>query len=90
MSETKFYTHTKSHLPSHSYVGFEVLGAAVMKSLLYWDLTPCSPSKVDQCFKGIALFSACFVFGSLFDSEYEGGMFLGNVNWISTNDKDLL
>jgi hypothetical protein len=28
---------------SHNYVGFEVLTAVVMKSIIFWDMTPCSP-----------------------------------------------
>jgi hypothetical protein len=30
-------------------VGFEVLTAVVMKSSVFWDITPCSPSKANQC-----------------------------------------
>jgi hypothetical protein len=26
-----------------NYVGFEVFAAVVMKSIIFWDITPCSP-----------------------------------------------
>jgi hypothetical protein len=29
------------------YVGFEVLTAVVMKSSIFWDITPCNPLKVN-------------------------------------------
>jgi hypothetical protein len=28
---------------NYTYVGFEVLTAVVMKSTIFWDITPCSP-----------------------------------------------
>jgi hypothetical protein len=45
-------------LPSYSVssmfvAGFEVLTAVVMKSTIFWDITPCSPLKVNQRFGGI-------------------------------------
>jgi hypothetical protein len=33
-------------------VRFEVLAVVVMKSSSFWDITPCGPLKVDQCFGG--------------------------------------
>jgi hypothetical protein len=33
-----------------SLVRFEVLTAVVMKSAMFWDMTPCSPLKVNQRF----------------------------------------
>jgi hypothetical protein len=33
-------------------VGFEVLTPVVMKSCTFWDITPCSPLKVDLHFGG--------------------------------------
>jgi hypothetical protein len=33
-------------------VGFEVVTAVVMKSTLFWDITPYSPLKVSHCFRG--------------------------------------
>jgi hypothetical protein len=35
-----------------SRVGFEVLTAVVMKNTIFWDITPCSPLKVNQHFGG--------------------------------------
>jgi hypothetical protein len=35
------------------YVGMEVLTEVAMKSTLFWDITPCSPLKVNRCFGGI-------------------------------------
>jgi hypothetical protein len=34
-------------------VGSEVLTAMVMKRAIFWDITPCSPSKINQHFGGI-------------------------------------
>jgi hypothetical protein len=34
------------------YLGFGVLTAVVMKSLIFWDTTPCSPLKVHRRFGG--------------------------------------
>jgi hypothetical protein len=34
------------------FVGFEVLAAVVMKSTIFWDITPCSPLKVNRRFGG--------------------------------------
>jgi hypothetical protein len=33
-------------------VGFEIFSAVVVKSSFLWDITPCSPLKVSQHFKG--------------------------------------
>jgi hypothetical protein len=30
------------------YVGFKILTAVVMKSIIFWDMTPCSPLKVNR------------------------------------------
>jgi hypothetical protein len=35
------------------YIIFEVLTAVVMKSCIYWDITPCSPLKVNRRYGGI-------------------------------------
>jgi hypothetical protein len=32
-------------------VGFEILRAVVMKSSIFWDITPCSPLKVNRSFR---------------------------------------
>jgi hypothetical protein len=37
-------------------VGFEVLTAVVRKSSTFWDITPCSPLKVNRYFGGIGRF----------------------------------
>jgi hypothetical protein len=34
------------------HVGFEVLTAVVIKSSVFWDMTQCSPLKVDRRFRG--------------------------------------
>jgi hypothetical protein len=39
-----------SNLLLRVLVGFEVLTAVVIKSTVFWDITPCSPLKVNQCF----------------------------------------
>jgi hypothetical protein len=38
------------HLNKDEIVGFEVPTAVVMKSSIYWDVTPCSPLKVNRRF----------------------------------------
>jgi hypothetical protein len=37
------------------FVGFEVLTAVVMKSTIFWDITPCSPLSVNRRFGGTYL-----------------------------------
>jgi hypothetical protein len=34
------------------YAGFEVLTAVVMKSTIFWDITPYSPLKINRRFGG--------------------------------------
>jgi hypothetical protein len=41
-----------NNLHSLTYVEFEVLRAVVIKSTIFWDITPCSPLKVNRCFGG--------------------------------------
>jgi hypothetical protein len=41
-------------------VGFEVLTAVVMKSTIFWDITPCSPLSVSRRFGGTLCFPAVF------------------------------
>jgi hypothetical protein len=67
------------------FVEFNVLTAVVMKSTVFWDMTPCSPLKVNRRFGGTylrALLATCFQAGMLlglfFDPE-NGDMFLRNV-----------
>jgi hypothetical protein len=39
------------HRKSFQYfVAFEILTDVVMKSSVFWDITPCGPLKVDRCF----------------------------------------
>jgi hypothetical protein len=38
------------------YVRFEVLTAVIMKGSIFWDITPCSPLKVNRCFGGTYYF----------------------------------
>jgi hypothetical protein len=33
---------------NYTYVGFEVLPAVVIRSSIFWDITPCSPLKVND------------------------------------------
>jgi hypothetical protein len=45
-------TH-KTLAPTKIYdVGFEVFTAVVMKSIIFWDMTPCSPLSFNRCFGG--------------------------------------
>jgi hypothetical protein len=37
---------------SQSYVGFEVFTAVVMKNIIFWDVTPCSPLSFNRRFGG--------------------------------------
>jgi hypothetical protein len=42
-------------------VKFEVLTAVVMKSSIFWDISPCSPLKIYRRFGGAELFATCFI-----------------------------
>jgi hypothetical protein len=37
---------------TNAFAGLEVLTEVVMKSTIFWDITPCSPLKVNQRFGG--------------------------------------
>jgi hypothetical protein len=39
-------------VPSHKYLGFEVLRAVVMKSSIFWDIAPCGLLKIKRHFGG--------------------------------------
>jgi hypothetical protein len=65
-------------------VGFEVLTAVVMKSTIFWVITPCSPVKVNRRFGGTyrllaACFHSVFLLDLFFDPEEGGDKFLQNV-----------
>jgi hypothetical protein len=47
-------------------VGFEVLTAVVLKSTIFWDITPCSPLRVNQRFGGTNHHSACHLLSRWF------------------------
>jgi hypothetical protein len=34
----------------HCFIGFEVLIVVIIKSVIFWDITPCSPLKVNRIF----------------------------------------
>jgi hypothetical protein len=52
MSACIFLCDCVVSLTESIYVGFEVLTVVVMKSYIFWDITPCSLLKVNQCFGG--------------------------------------
>jgi hypothetical protein len=58
-------------------VGFEVLTAVVMKNTILWDITPCSPLKVNLLLA--TCLHAGFLLGLFFGPENGGDMFLRNV-----------
>jgi hypothetical protein len=63
-------------------VGFLVLTVVVMKSLVLWDIIPCSLSKdILACY----LLHAGFLLRLFFDPEDGGKMFLQNVYQLSTH-----
>jgi uncharacterized protein YfaT (DUF1175 family) len=47
--EMRYVLYETSYL---CHVGFEVFTAVVMKSILFWDMTPCSPLSFNQHFTG--------------------------------------
>jgi hypothetical protein len=74
-----------------------------MKSSLFCDIIPCSLLKVNWCFRETyhlnhqgqksgpcCLLHADFLFGSFFDSEDGGDIFLQNISWLSVDSKTLV
>jgi hypothetical protein len=61
-------------IPTSTYLwlGFEVLTAVVMKGTIFWNITPCSPLKINRRFVG------GFLLGLFFDPEDGGDIFLRN------------
>jgi hypothetical protein len=71
----------------------------LMKSIIFWDMMPCSPSSFNRCFGGTyrlhlhsihyILLATCLLAGFcwtyFFDPEDWGDMFLRNVSWNSTD-----
>jgi hypothetical protein len=53
-----------------------------MKSSAFWDITPCSLSKVKR---RCHLLLAGFLLGFFFDPEEEGDVLLRNIGYISTD-----
>jgi hypothetical protein len=52
------YAHTRtlsSISTAETFLGFEVLTPVVMKSIIFWDITPCSPLIFNRCFGGTYL-----------------------------------
>jgi hypothetical protein len=64
--------YTQQWRMSHKYIGFEVLTAVVMKSSIFWEITPCRPLKVN-------LLRADFLLGLFSTVKMKGEMFLQNV-----------
>jgi hypothetical protein len=67
--------------------GFEFFTAVVMKSSIFWDITPRRKLKVNRRFGSSAyyLLHAGFLRALFFDREDGGNMFLGNVSLFSTD-----
>jgi hypothetical protein len=88
VSEAKRTTAVETSNPTFDYncVGFEILTAVVIESTIFWDITPCSPLKVNRvanCFHAVSLLRL------FFSPKDGGGVFLRNVSWISTDDTAL-
>jgi hypothetical protein len=55
-----------------------------MKSTIFWDITLCSPLRVNPCLVATC-FHAGFLLGLFFDPDSGGDMFLWNISWLSTD-----
>jgi hypothetical protein len=71
-----WFVRTNSKPDKHiQRVGLEVFTAVVMKSIIFWDMAPCTPLSFDRP-------ATCLLAGLLklfFDPEDGGDMFLRNV-----------
>jgi hypothetical protein len=47
-----YFLHKNITVVQYSFVEYEVLTAMVMKSPIFWDITPCSPLKVNRLSEG--------------------------------------
>jgi hypothetical protein len=77
---------------SNKDVGFEVLTAVVLKSTIFWDITPCRPLKVNRCFGGTYRVHRQGRRISRSRNQRESKwqekpcvLFLRNVSWLSTD-----
>jgi hypothetical protein len=82
-------TSKKTHRKPVTYVGFEVFTAVVMKSTIFWDITPCNPLRVNTTFRrNTSPPSSGFLSptGSLVEPMGVGGFILScgraNGNWV--------
>jgi hypothetical protein len=87
-----FLSQKTKHKYSSSLLGSEVLIVVAMKSSTFWNITPCSPVKVNQHFEGTiastftvqehakhkasCLHHVGFLAGLFFNSEDGGSMFV--------------
>jgi hypothetical protein len=69
-----------------SVVGFEVATPVIMKTFIFWNITPCSPFKVSRRSGGtqytiMKQVATCFMLLSFFfDPKHGGDMFFRNVS----------
>jgi hypothetical protein len=65
---------------------FEVLTAVIMKSTIFWDITPCSPLKVNRCLGGTCRLSFQGRRISHKRNQHEVGSKQGaEINWATTS-----
>jgi hypothetical protein len=82
-------------IASHIFVGFEVLTAVIMKSTIFWDITPCSLLRVNRRFGGTYCLHLQGRRISWARSQHEsrwqdgGDMFFRNVGWLSMDYTEL-
>jgi hypothetical protein len=95
------YILNESGIKYKILIGFEILTAVVIKSVIFWDKTPCSPLKVNRRFgekyrlyfkaedSTFHLFFVDFLLGLFFGPEDGGDIFLLNVGLLSTDHMTL-